>query len=689
MNFLSAIRGSAVRRLKGVLFSVFVLIFLNGWAVVAQPVKPRPVTLDDVMALRNVSQAAISPDGRWVVFVVTEADLKANRFNTDLWLASTGPDRRVIQLTRNPKRDDRPQWSPDGRWIAFLSERGKEKPQIWRISPTGGEAERLTDVKTGVSQFRWSPDGRQIAYTAREPEPEALKKRKEKWGDFMIVDEDILRDRLYVIDVETKKVRELTPNFPMHVDAMDWSPDGKMIVFSARPTPKVPDRFKSDLYLVPADGSAPPLPLVKRPGPDSDPRWSPDGRWIAFVTRNGREDWVGNTYLARVSPDGKTIQLLTESFDEVIRGDAQWSPDERAIYFEAGHRMTIQAYAVDVKTAVVRPITQVAGVITSFHVARDGRTAAFIRQDPRHPPDVYTGQLRRRGHRWALDGVRRLTDLNPQVRDLALGTVEPFTWKAPDGLQLEGLVVRPPDFQPDRRYPLLVVIHGGPAGVFLQSFTLRRGAYPIQVFASQGYMVFMPNPRGSGNYGEKFRKMNYRDWGYGDYRDIMSGVDALIDRGWVDPDRVGVMGWSYGGYMTSWVVTQTNRFKAASVGAGVTDLFSMFGTTDIPPFMLAHFGRPPWEDAESYFKHSAMAHVAAVKTPTLIQHGDRDRRVPTFQSWEFYTALKMRGVPVRFILYKGQPHGIRVPKLVKAVMKHNLDWFHRWLPPSDRGQGAP
>jgi len=266
------------------------------------------------------------------------------------------------------------------------------------------------------------------------------------------------------------------------------------------------------------------------------------------------------------------------------------------------------------------------------------------------------------------------------VTELALGKTELVKWKnKTDGMEIDGLLLTPPDYVAGKSYPLLVVIHGGPAGVFQASFTLRRSAYPVQAFASQGYVVFMPNPRGSGGYGERFRKANVKDWGYSDYNDIQDGVDELVARGIADKNRMGVMGWSYGGFMTSWTITQTQRFKAASVGAGVTNLFSMWGTTDIPPFQESYFGARPWEDRELYNKHSAMSFVDKVTTPTLIQHGTEDRRVPLSQGEELYTALRSRGMTVEMVKYPRSPHGLQEPKLIRDSMMRNLEWFDRYV----------
>jgi dipeptidyl aminopeptidase/acylaminoacyl peptidase len=311
---------------------------------------------------------------------------------------------------------------------------------------------------------------------------------------------------------------------------------------------------------------------------------------------------------------------------------------------------------------------------------------AWTYDSPTQPRDLYFASLRSNpaqpGKTPAPPAFApvKVTDMNPQIAELNLAKTEIVAWKnKTDGMAMEGLLMTPHDYSPGKTYPLLLVIHGGPAGVFDTGFTLRRGAYPLHAFTSQGYVVFLPNPRGSGGYGEKFRTANRKDWGYGDFRDIQDGVDELIARGIADKNRMGVMGWSYGGYMTSWTITQTDRFKAASIGAAVTNLFSFYGTTDIPPFIESYFGGKPWEARELLAQHSAMSFLDRVKTPALIQHGGDDRRVPYSQGEEIYTGLRASGVPTELIQYPRQPHGIQEPKLIRDAMQRNLDWFERYV----------
>jgi dipeptidyl aminopeptidase/acylaminoacyl peptidase len=418
--------------------------------------------------------------------------------------------------------------------------------------------------------------------------------------------------------------------------------------------------------------------LVTRSGMDAAPRFSGDGKWIAFVSTAGHDDWHGNSYLHIVHPDGTGLKNISESFDEEIGAFGgrthRWSPDGQSIYYLASQGVAERLFRIDVATGKYEAVTRKdeKGVCHSYSMTRDGRTAAVVLSDPHTPAEVYRLDLAR-------GGQEKLTRINADFVGTAPST-ELLRYRSPDGFELEGLVMKPKNHDPGKRYPLLVIIHGGPAGVFQSNFAPRRGAYPLHAFTDQGYVLFLPNPRGSGGYGERFRQANVRDWGYGDYRDIMQGVDLLIERGLADPERMGVMGWSYGGYMTSWIVSQTTRFKAASMGAGLSNLISMYGTTDIPEFNEAYFGgSKPWEDPQGWLKHSAINFVGQAKTPTLIQHGQEDRRVPLSQGEEFYLALKKVGVPVEMVVYPRQPHGIQEPRLIKDALERNLHWFNKWL----------
>jgi dipeptidyl aminopeptidase/acylaminoacyl peptidase len=658
-----------MRRLSGLLLAFLLPLY----AVRGQAgEKLRPMTVDDIMKVRYLMETALSPDGTQVLYAVSEADLKQGRYNTDLWMVPFAGG-TPVKLTNAPGRDDTPRWSPDGKKVGFVSDRDG-KPQIWLISPTGGEATKLTDSKTGMRDFAWSPDGTQIAYTAREPDTEAEAKRKKDKAEVIVVGKEKM-DHLYVIPAGGGASRQLTHgNFS--VLNFSWAPDGKQIAYAAAPSPRAEDVFRSDLYVLPAAGGKP-RTLVKRAGMDHLPKWSRDGKTIAFISGDGNADWLENTAVCLVPAEGGTPRNVSQKFDGRI-GSCEWAADGETIYFAANYRATRQLFALSPQTGDVRPLTSGDRLHDGYSLSRDGRRIAFLIEDPTTPREVYASSLPELR-------PQRLTTTNPQLGGIALGKVESFRWKSFDGLQIEGLLIRPVGYKAGTRYPLLTYLHGGPALQFAHGFSvyppgpMQGSRYPVHVLAGQGYAIFCPNPRGSASYGRKFRLANVRDWGGGDYKDILSGVDHLIAQGLADPERLGVMGWSYGGYLTSWVITQTNRFKAASAGAGVTNLSSMYGETDIPTFLERYFKGLPWNERELYARHSPMTHVGNVKTPTLIQHGEKDERVPLAQSQELYAALKRNGVPVEFVIYPRQSHNPTEPRLQVDVLRRNVEWFNRWL----------
>ncbi|HEU5133259.1 MAG TPA: S9 family peptidase, partial [Pyrinomonadaceae bacterium] len=353
-------------------------------------------------------------------------------------------------------------------------------------------------------------------------------------------------------------------------------------------------------------------------------------------------------------------------------GVAGWSSDSKRIYFAEPKGTGTQIYVLDVAANRIDEIRTTPAVIGAFSLNRTGTTFSFVRQTSDTPGDVYIAS--------ATDfNPVQITTVNADFKTPPVGRTEVITWKSKDGKQIEGLLTYPVGYQAGQKVPLILNVHGGPAGVFQQTFLGGRGSYPLATFSSRGYAILRPNPRGSSGYGTEFRRANLRDWGFGDYQDLMTGVDRVIEMGVADPERLGVMGWSYGGFMTSWIVTQTTRFKAASAGAPVTNLMSFNGTADIPSFIPDYFGGQFWEVMDLYQKHSPMFNVKNVTTPTMIQHGEADVRVPISQGYEFYNALKVKGVPTRMLVLPRQPHGPNEPKMQLAAMKANLEWFEKYI----------
>lgn len=635
----------------------------------------RLAKIDDIMAIRNIPEAQLSPDGRNVAFVISEADLEKDKYNSDIWLAAVDGS-RTFQLTNGPGRDERPRWSPDGNRIAFLSDRDGMN-QVWLINPLGGEAQILSHVHSGVYSFLWSPDSKKIALLQADPVTELEKNSEEDSGDIIEVDRHMQMVHIHVIDADTGLSRRITEgNFS--VDSLSWSPDSTKIAFSARPSPKIPDMFNADIYTVTVQDREIKR-IVAQDGADASPKWSPDGKTIAFVSQDGRMEWIANWCICVVPAEGGIPRNISREFDEFITS-CTWSPDSRTLYFQGNKGVTIQLYSVSVNLGGVQQISSGARVHRMFSFSKKGNEMAFLVSESEMPTEVYSSSVKKYE-------PRRLTWTNPQLDDIRLGKTEIIKWKSYDGLDIEGLLIKPVGFEAGKKYPLLTYVHGGPSAKFGKSFSPQIGgaspvqgeSYPLHVLAGEGFAILLPNPRGSYGYGERFRMANVGDWGNGDYQDIMAGIDYVIEKGIADPDRLGIMGRSYGGYMTSWIITQTNRFKAASLGAGMSNLISFYGQTDIPGYMEYYFNGNPWTAWKEYVRRSPIFHAMRVETPTLIEHGEKDMRVPLPQAREFYRALKKKGVPVEFIIYPHQGHSIRAPKFQRDMMMRNLNWFIRWL----------
>ncbi len=650
--------------------STLLLSGVLAWAAGTTP------TIDESLAMKSVAGAQISPDGRYVAYIVNQTNWDDDEFVQQIWIALPATGERY-QLTGGKKNSNAPQWSPDSRRLAFLSDRDGKR-QIYLIAPAGGEAQQLTTEDNGVSAMSWSPDGGSIVFTSTGPDAKAKKDRKERYGDFEIIGGDYTMNHLWRVKVPSEMPADLkqlpkpeafTKGADFNVSSFACSPDGKRIAFSATRDPDLGSQDTEQLYVLDlADLHV--RKLLNGSGPNSRPRWSPDSQQIAYTTYNGASNFFyANRYIAAIAAEGGAPRLLTEAFDE----DANlvdWGPD--GIYFGALQKTAEHVYRIDPRTKEIRRISGPADLhLAEATFTRDHRTLAAVGAAPNRFAEVVVSST-------SDFSPKTLTDMGAQWKQFHLTTREVVEWKSSDGAAIQGILIKPPDYDPARKYPLLVVIHGGPTGVDTPIPSADR-YYPIERFAAKGALLLKVNYRGSAGYGAKFRALNVRNLGLGDYQDVISGVDYLISKGLADKDRVAAMGWSEGGYISAFITTYSDRFKAVSVGAGISDWLTYYVNTDIHPFTRQYLQATPWEDPEIYRKTSPITYVNNARTPTLIQQGDQDKRVPPPDSYELYQALKDRGVPVKLIFYKGFGHPINKPKQQRAVMEHNYEWFSKYI----------
>ena len=622
----------------------------------------------DVLNLKSIGSPAISPDGKQILYTVRKVDWEKNRYDTEIWLYREGTE--SFQLTRTKEgSSSSPAWSPNGKWISFAASRDKNR-QIYFISPSGGEALQFTHHKEGINSYKWSPDGKYIAFTATEPESEESENQEKLYGRFAVEDAVFRMTHLWIIEVETNKipaVRQLTSGNDFTVGSFTWSPDGKNIAFDFRPDPLINSWMKTDISIIDAV-SGEISPLVAQTASDSGPQWSPDGKWILFNTKMGDTKYYTNNEMAKIPSQGGEITVLTGAFDENL-SFIKWTA--KGIYCLASQKVFRHLFLLNPGTGGAKKITNFPENIVSIDFAKDNRTVAVYGYSRTSLPEIF---------RTDIDSYlpEKITRMTKQVENWKTGTREIIWWDSKDGTQIEGILWKPENFDSQKKYPLLVIIHGGPSSTS-RPVLVSGGVYPYLQWLEKGALILQPNYRGSAGYGEKFRSLNVRNLGVGDMWDVESGVDFLIQTGIVDPNRVGAMGWSQGGYISAFLTTNSKKFKAISVGAGISNWVTYYVNTDIHPFTRFYLQATPWEDKNIYLKTSPMTNIQKAQTPTLIQHGEFDRRVPIPNAYELYQGLQDVGVDVKLIVYKDFGHGISRPKEQLAGLWHNWQWFAKYI----------
>jgi dipeptidyl aminopeptidase/acylaminoacyl peptidase len=632
---------------------------------------PKPWTLDAIMDLKSVSDPQITADGARVAYVISRRDTVRNAYSSEIWVvpATGGAAQRIANAHFS---DSHPRWSEDGRSLGFLSRRDGTT-QIYVVDMAGTSSRKLSDSPEDVVDYKWSPDGRYIGYLAADPNPERAARRR-TGDDPIVAGEGYTPTRLHIIAVAGGGTAREFPANGRHLLSFDWAPDGSKVVYAAQKSAAGRDAFHVDIYETDLMSGGE-TPLVVQPGQDLAPAYSSDGRFVAFYSQRGALSYFGERQAGVVPSGGGAIRYVTDRMDGDVFGGATkfwWSKNESKLIFGAGNGTSDYLFSVNPATGESERLNFVLTGTSAFSISRDGSRVAWVKSTPSAPGDVYVADLQSRRE-------TRLSDINPQVRDYPAVEARTVRWKSKDGLAIEGVLRLPFNYTAGRRVPLLVSLHGGPTGAALESFPVPR-TYPTQMFLQEGFAVFEPNFRGSINYGPKFRLPTIEAQGFGDMDDIMTGIDMLVGQEIADPGRLGVMGWSYGGYLSAWIIAHSNRFKAASIGACGTDWVSWYAPSiankeSAPEVMWEYFGGPPWNRLDVYNRHSTRASLKNIKTPSLVLHGEQD----IDSGPEVYVALRDLNVPVEYVTYPREGHGIGEPLHQRDLMSRNLEWFERWV----------
>jgi len=644
----------------------------------------RNLIVDDVLAIKDVYDPQVSPDGKWIAFVVDVYNKRADEWNADIFMVPFGGG-EAIRLSASEKEDNTPRWSPDNKWLAFKSKRGKKK-QIYLLNRNGGDAIQLTDIRQGVEDFSWSPDGKNLALVIKDADPDENYEEEEDDAkdkterpivitrlQFLYDEYGFLKElykHIYTIDIETKAMKQITsgpnddagPVWSSYTSTPQWSPDGKQILFVSNRTTNPDSNRNLDLFVIPAEGGEP-KQLTTNRGTDENPVWSPDGKQIAYQTVVKPEMlWYEMKKMAIIPAAGGDPKFLTKELDRNT-WQYSFSADSKQIYFVLEDHGTQTLASISTSGSEINRDLTGQKAVADYSIGPQGIALLAGRHDL--PNEVFTFTNAR---------TQQVSKINASaLANVRLGTTARVEFKSKDGTHVEGFVTKPPDFDGSKNYPLILWIHGGPTAQYFEEFEFRS-----QIFAAKGYVVLRVNPRGSTGYGEAFCKAIFAEWGNVDYDDVMAGVDHLIKLGYIDENRMGVGGWSYGGMLTDHVITKTTRFQAAISGASELNYLMDYGADHYQNEWEVELGLP-WEKPEAYTRISPFFKIKNVTTPTLVVCGKEDVNVPLVNSEQLYQALKRLGVDTMLIVYPGEPHTFYTPSYHKDRYERYLAWYGHYL----------
>jgi dipeptidyl aminopeptidase/acylaminoacyl peptidase len=641
----------------------------------------RNLTVDDFFKIRDLDEPQLSPDGKWVAFTVTFSCLQEDEVKSRIWMVPTAGG-EPVPMTAEDKSASRPRWSPDGRYLAFLGQTEEEETQVWTLYRHGGDSQPLTETVQGVKAYEWSPDGKRMVLVLQDPKPEELKKKEggqeeEKTPPPWVITRrqfkqdyvgylDSRRTHLYVLDVESKEMVQVTSGD--YDDSQPaWSPDGRYIAFTSNRTADPDSNYNTDIWVVAADSADPGRSLLQvtiNPGADTSPSFSPDGEWLTHISAIDTEAVLYATNHLAVTPArGGDIRVLTGEIDRNVYAP-RFSPDSSTILFALESSGELSLVQIPVEGGVVKTLVGGQRSVSAFSTEAQGMIATLV-SEPHLPAEVSLLEG---------DELRRLTHTNDELLNgINLGKVEKVSFPSRDGTVVEGFIVKPPGFEAGVRYPTILRIHGGPMAQYDFAFH-----FEAQLFAGAGYLVVLPNPRGSTGYGQGFCSAIWQGWGGVDYEDVMAAVDDAIARGYADPEHLGVGGWSYGGMLTNHVITRTDRFKGAYTGASAALYVVNYGHDEYQRWWEYELGLP-WRNRELWERLSPFNRVESVVTPTLILGGEHDWNVPIINSEQLYMALKRLGKTTELVVYPGEYHVFSTPSYNKDLYERTLAWFKKYV----------